>query len=280
MIHCALGSIGLPVSLLATNMQIEDAYFPDGAMILDVGGWFKPDPRATHVIDLMPWETRGAQLNLSRLPNERFGKDTWYQTDFLNPHFRLPFSAKEFDIIICGQTIEDLSDPGPLLREMQRVGKRGAIECPSRATEQTIGVSDRECQVPGYPHHHWIVEECSGELLLYSKQESGLGWETRTIPLAVFEELRSSGSVSDIMTFKWDGQFAFRKPPAAECKMRAQAYADALHISSSARVGDSVLRLARRLRTRLRGKKRKFPSWADIVMMSQPYSKIPLAPPR
>jgi hypothetical protein len=31
---------------------------------LDIGGWFIPYPRATHVVDIMPWETRTGRVPL------------------------------------------------------------------------------------------------------------------------------------------------------------------------------------------------------------------------
>ena len=61
---------------------------PTTAKILDVGGWFIPCPLATHVVDIMPWETRGAKLQLNPLPGERFTKETWFQVDCLNPSIR------------------------------------------------------------------------------------------------------------------------------------------------------------------------------------------------
>ncbi len=159
--------------------------------MLDLGGWFLPEPRATHVVDLMPWATRRAKLSLERLGDERFSSETWYQADFLKPGFQLPFADKSFDLVICGHTVEDLADPAPLLLEMARVGKRGVIECPSRFSEQTKGIRNRETSACGHPHHHWIVESVAGTLLLHSKHDSELDRESRVIPLRHFESRRS-----------------------------------------------------------------------------------------
>jgi ubiquinone/menaquinone biosynthesis C-methylase UbiE len=118
----------------------------------------------------MPWETRGSKINLAPLFGERFSKSTWVQADFLDPNFRHPFADKFFRAAVCGQTLEDLASPANLLQEMQRVAVEGIIECPSRLVEQTVGVRDRMCQLPGHPRHHWIVESSEGELVLFSKQ--------------------------------------------------------------------------------------------------------------
>lgn len=88
--------------------------------VLDVGGWFKPNNSATHVVDLMPYETRGAALHLDPHPGERFKKDTWFQANFLDSDFRLPFEDDYFDFVTCGHTVEDLTDPIPLLSERKQ----------------------------------------------------------------------------------------------------------------------------------------------------------------
>jgi hypothetical protein len=49
-------------------------------VVLDVGGWAKPLPRADWVLDLMPYETRGAYGTSDSGP-ERFTTDTWIERD-------------------------------------------------------------------------------------------------------------------------------------------------------------------------------------------------------
>lgn len=125
-------------------MHTPEETFVDAKTILDVGGWFAPERRVTHVIDLMPWETRGARLTLTPLPGECFTKDTWFQADFLQPDFNLPFADQSFDLALCGHTIEHLVAPEKILLELQRVARRGRIECPSRLAEQTVSLRDRK----------------------------------------------------------------------------------------------------------------------------------------
>lgn len=55
------------------------AELPGTARVLDAGGWFIPLPRATHVVDLMPYETRRCVVTLEPLAGERFTRDTWLQ---------------------------------------------------------------------------------------------------------------------------------------------------------------------------------------------------------
>jgi hypothetical protein len=59
-------------NLLATALAAHSGT----ARILDAGGWFKPLARATHVLDLMPYETRRGVLAPAPLVGERFTRDT------------------------------------------------------------------------------------------------------------------------------------------------------------------------------------------------------------
>lgn len=258
-------------------MNIPDTSFAGVGTVLDVGGWFKPEPRATHVIDLLPWETRGAKLTLAPLPGERFRKDTWTQADFLAPDLRLPFADHSFDLVLCGHTIEDLVDPEPLLRELARVARRGLIECPSRLAEQTVGWRDRASTRAGHPHHHWIIDDESGVLVLYSKADSALHTARRLIPLEFTERLVRHDQDRHFSSFPWSGSFAFRIVRGAECRRRAQDFVTALKIPASVRGEDRLLRFARRIRSYSQGHfQEDFSWWPKIVAASRPYSRIDL----
>ena len=249
---------------------------PTGAQrILDVGGWFKPNPRATHVVDLMPWETRGAKLNLAPLPGEQFSRDTWFQTDFLDPDLRLPFEDSSFDLVLCGHTIEDLTAPEPLLREFQRVAVASSIECPSRLTEQTVGLRDRATSEAGHPHHHWIVEVADDTLCLFAKSDSDLRRDATTVPLVFRERLTRGNPAPNFVTYCWSGKLKWRFVAGVECEQRARQFVAGLNIPRADRVRDRLLRCARRLRNHARGRSREdFSWWTDIREVSRPYSRI------
>ena len=254
-------------------MNVPKNLIEDAKTILDVGGWFKPEPRATHVVDLMPWETRAVSLNLKPLPNERFTKKTWHQVNFLSPKFALPFPDRFFDLVLCGHTVEDLIDPSALLVEMQRVGRTGFIECPSRLSEQTIGLRDRESKKPGHPHHHWIVEKQGKELFLYSKKDSRLDNPKTLVPLSWFEKSKLAGTIE----FFWSGRFSFQFVNGEECFTEAAKAVQHLKIPWLVRSWDHGMRFGRRVRSRIQGKKtEEFSWWNEILEQSRPYSSIPL----
>ncbi len=161
--------------------------------VLDVGGWYKPAPEATHVVDLFPWETRYFALTLDAKEGERYTQDSWHQMDFVNPELHLPFPDKFFDFSICSHVLEDLPDPRYIIAEMIRVSKAGYIEVPSRLHEQTLGVRDRAVSEVGYRHHHWIIDLVDGNLLFYRKARSHTRLSKRnTIPLDSYERLVKS----------------------------------------------------------------------------------------
>lgn len=274
----SVGALAPVVRLVPVDgVNIPDRIFEGAQRVLDVGGWFKPEPRATHVVDLMPWETRRAHLSLQSLPEERFNKDTWFQADFLKPDFKLPFADRFFDLVVCGHTVEDLVAPEALLLEMQRVALRGVIECPSRITEQTLGIRDRESTRCGHPHHHWVVDSKEGVLLLYSKESSDLSASERTVPLDFTESYLANGHGESVVIHPWTGKLEYRFVTGSECRRQAEDFRKSLSVPRFIRTKDRILRLARRARSKLQGRTpENLAWWPKIVELSRPYSRIEL----
>jgi hypothetical protein len=127
---------------------------PDDALVLDVGGWAAPFNRATHVIDAMPFATRGAMGFSYGGAQERFGADTWTQTDFCARE-PWPFDDDQFDLVLCVTTLEDVRDPIWVCQEMSRVAKAGYLEVPSILNELTWRLPGEGAYV-GNRHHHWF----------------------------------------------------------------------------------------------------------------------------
>jgi hypothetical protein len=171
----------------------------DTALVLDIGGWGKPFPRADWVLDLMPYETRGMYGYETHDP-ERFTEATWIQRDMCDRE-PFPFADKSIDFVICSHTLEDIRDPIWVCEEMQRIGRAGYIETPSRLEEQAYGV-----QGPwvGWGHHRWLVEERSGGLVFVFKHHVICGRETDHFPSGFEAQLSPRDRV---LTFWWNDSF-------------------------------------------------------------------------
>ena len=139
--------------MLPASADRISALLEPGDLVLDVGGWAKPFPRADWVLDLMPYETRGAYGERSSEP-ERFSTETWIEQDICDRE-PWPFSDGQFDFAICSHTLEDVRDPIWVCSELMRVARAGYIEVPSRLEEQAWGVAGNWV---GWSHHHWLVD--------------------------------------------------------------------------------------------------------------------------
>lgn len=135
---------------------------PDDALLLDVGGWAVPFPRADAVLDLGSYDTRGEWGYEGDRATERFTRETWTQRDICD-RTPWPYEDDQFDVAICSHTLEDVRDPIWVCQELQRVAKAGYVEVPSRLEEQCYGF-----QGPwtGWGHHHWLVEQ-EGDGLMF-----------------------------------------------------------------------------------------------------------------
>lgn len=127
---------------------------PDDALVLDVGGWAVPFPRADWMLDLAPYETRGEWGYDGDRAQERFTAATWVQRDICDRE-PWPFADKQFDFAICSHTLEDVRDPVWVCSELVRVAKAGYIEVPSRLQEQAWAVHG---PWTGWSHHHWLID--------------------------------------------------------------------------------------------------------------------------
>ena len=255
---------------------------PPGTTVLDVGGWFRPLPEATHVVDRMPYETRGGQLTTAPLPGEHFTRATWTQADFLQSGFRLPFGDRAFAFVYCGHTLEDLEQPEPLLHEIMRVGQAGCICSPTRLSEQTRGVRDRTTSAPGHPHHHWIVEPVDGGLRFCAKPDS-LPPENHAalLPLRHYERLsaRLGGSVAGEFELMWHDHLPFAVVRGGRAAELARTFTHDQQVRISDRLLDPLVRRGRAIKYRLRHPLAPITPeqwWSHMLEISRPFSSIPL----
>ncbi len=173
----------------------------DDALVLDVGGWGRPFPRADWVIDMQDHATRGL-YGSEPGGEERFSADTWVRRDICDAE-PWPFEDDQFDFVVCSHTLEDVRDPVRVCAEIARVGKAGYIETPSRLEEQSYGF-----QGPwvGWGHHHWLVEAGDGRIEFVFKHHVMHGRESDHFPAGFQETLTPEERV---VTLWWEGSFEF-----------------------------------------------------------------------
>lgn len=146
----------------------------DAQKVLDVGGWHNPFNLATHVLDIMPYETRRTADALDPEDLERFGNGTWHILDACAGSW--PWPDNYFDFSVCSHTLEDIRDPIVVASELARVSKAGYVEVPSRARE--IFVKERFSRLKmfigkipeiGFQHHRWYCELQGNEFEFHYK---------------------------------------------------------------------------------------------------------------
>jgi len=176
----------------------------DDDLVLDVGGWASPLPRADWVIDLMPYETRGLYGDPPDPKAERFGPETWIRRDICD-RAPWPFEDGRFDFVICSHTLEDVRDPVWVCAEIQRVGRAGYVEVPSRLEEQAYGI-----QGPwvGWGHHHWLIDVGGGEIEFVFKHHVLHGRETDHFPAGFADSLSPEQKVQALW---WEDGFGCRE---------------------------------------------------------------------
>lgn len=188
--------------MLKSAVQRISAELPDGALVLDVGGWASPLPRADWVLDLFSYETRGLYGSQSSEP-ERFTERTWIVRDMCDRE-PWPFEDGRFDFAVCAQTLEDVRDPIWVCQELIRVARAGYIECPAPLQELTWGVHGTWV---GWSHHRWICER-EGRGVTFTMKPSLLCAEGRHLPAGSTKGLTPEELTVNVW---WDGSFPARE---------------------------------------------------------------------
>jgi hypothetical protein len=192
--------------VLAATRAAVLARIPDDALVLDVGGWASPLARADWVLDLMPHATRGLYDydREAEAPRERFTAERWVQRDVCARE-PWPFADGQFDVAVCGHTLEDVRDPIWVCSELARVARAGYVEVPSAAEELTWGV---EGPYAGRHHHRWlVVREGDGLLFVAKPHDLHARPELHVTP----EEYAALPEAAHVTGLWWEGALPARE---------------------------------------------------------------------
>jgi hypothetical protein len=181
------------------------ATLADDARVLDVGGWAAPFNRATHVLDLAPYSTRGVMGSYGPGP-ERFSEATWAIQDIC-ARDPWPYEDDCFDFALCVTTLEDVRDPIGVCRELSRVAKAGYVEMPTIYSELCY---NRLGNGPwlGYSHHRWFCER-EGDGLLFWHKDPGVHFDWRVRVLPRWQETMTLDD--HLFGVFWEGELAARE---------------------------------------------------------------------
>lgn len=126
-----------------------------GESVLDIGSGNHPFSLATHLADLKPDD------NFDRGGTELVRDERPFFTINIEA---MPFQDKEFDFVYCSHVLEHVDDPIAACREIMRIGKRGYIETPTRASDMLYNFSRL---------HRWHVAKAENTLIFveYSERE-------------------------------------------------------------------------------------------------------------
>lgn len=152
--------------------------------VLDVGG-------SMHQHTLIKIDTL---VDLIRPEDSPYGQARLNAKNFVRVDLtqdKLPFNNKEFDVVLCTHTLEDLTNPFLAIQEMSRVAKRGYISTPSMGEDMVFSHVDKTSwltgfrRTPGLAHHKWffwlkgkkMVVIPKNYPLLYSPEFMIVGWQ-------------------------------------------------------------------------------------------------------
>jgi len=98
----------------------------DTDYVLDVGGGHVPFPRANVIVEKFP------EKKYDFFPSERGAPVVIPEGAKLikADATDMPFKDKEFDFVVCAETINHVKNPIGVCKEIIRVGKRGYMEVP------------------------------------------------------------------------------------------------------------------------------------------------------
>jgi hypothetical protein len=120
--------------------------------VLEVGSGHDPYARSDVLCDKYVEDDteRGGELETGNRP--------FHKADIED----LPFEDNEFDFVIASHVVEHVENPSNAIEELQRVAKRGYIECPSYFGELIR---------PSREYHRWCILPIDGKLVFKHKED-------------------------------------------------------------------------------------------------------------
>lgn len=120
-----------------------------GDKILDIGCGGYPFPYATQLVDKFPEDTHHRYEDLKKLGIP------FVEASVEN----LPFEDKSFDYVYCSHVLEHVEEPEKAIKEIQRVGKKGYIEVPTKMSDTLFNYTRLE------HFHKWYINIVGNKMI-------------------------------------------------------------------------------------------------------------------
>ena len=89
---------------------------------------------------------------------------------YFKPDEKLPFEDKEFDYVILSHVLEHVQKPLELKKEIERIGKAGYIELPTKLNDNMVFGCDEDVQ----GHKWWFEFDDDNQKLVFAKKIDAL----------------------------------------------------------------------------------------------------------
>ena len=130
--------------------QVKSFGIGPSDLVLDMGSGQDPHPRANILCDKFPIDSTERSMRAPLVVDRPLVVADAAHT---------PFADNTFDFIFCSHLLEHVERPDLVLSELQRIGRAGYIETPSRIYEKLWG----------WPFHRWFVDISDGMLVFDPK---------------------------------------------------------------------------------------------------------------
>ena len=157
-------------------------------------------PEANHFADIDDFEESFKKLNLK------------YTQIF--PDQKLPFQDKEFDFVILSHVMEHVPNLIEFKNEIERIGKAGYIELPSKLNDNIVFGCDEE----KYGHKWWFEFDDDEQKLLYTPKVDAI---EKFLSVAQVWKFQKFYEDSFVLQFHWKDKIDLkeRKPFVVDKKI-------------------------------------------------------------
>jgi hypothetical protein len=156
-------------------------------------------PEANHYADIWEFEEtfKEKKLNFTRI----------------QPDQKLPFKDKEFDYVICAHVIEHVNDPVMFKSEIERIGKAGYIELPTRLNDNMVFGCDEE----EFGHKWWFEFDDDNKKLVFAKRINAI---EKFVSVGSIFALTEIFQDSFIIQAHWTNEISLEKRAPYEVKKK------------------------------------------------------------